>query len=52
MKLCVASGTTKKERGVASGTTKKERVITTYVALHSFWYNKKRDGNYPPQGST
>jgi hypothetical protein len=22
-----------------------------YVALRMFWYNKKREGNYPPQGS-
>jgi hypothetical protein len=35
--------------------TKKERVITTYIALRSFWYNKKERvitrhkgvGNYP-----
>jgi hypothetical protein len=26
--------------------------VITYVALLSFWYNKKREGNYPPQGST
>ncbi len=46
----------KKEAAATINTAKRERQqggdsYVPSVALRMFWYNKKREGNYPPQGS-
>ncbi len=45
-----------KEAAAAIEAAKMERQLggdslVPYVALHMFWYNKKKEDNYPPQGS-